>query len=140
MTRTLFLDADVILDLMAMREPWFINSAKIFSLIQSGHYKGATSVVVFANIFYILRKLNGSDEARNTLHKLKSLLTVLPTSEASLEQALNSTFKDFEDGIQYFTGQNAGADLLLTRNIKDYKCQDLPVMTPEQFLESIECH
>ncbi|WBA82888.1 PIN domain-containing protein [Endozoicomonas sp. GU-1] len=140
MTPTLFLDADVVLDLLAKREPWFEQSAAIFSKIQSGEFYGATSVLVFANVFYILRRIKGQKAARATLQKLKSLLKVMATSEASLEIALHSTFTDFEDGIQYFTAQSGGANLLITRNIKDYKTQNLAVMTPLQFLESLGCH
>ncbi|MGO0306093.1 type II toxin-antitoxin system VapC family toxin [Endozoicomonas acroporae] len=140
MTPTLFLDAEVVLDLLAKREPWFEQSAAIFSKIQSGEFYGATSVLVFANVFYILRRIKGQKAARATLQKLKSLLKVMATSEASLEIALHSTFTDFEDGIQYFTAQSGGANLLITRNIKDYKTQNLAVMTPLQFLESLGCH
>ena len=139
MTPTLFLDADIVLDLLARREPWFQQSATIFSRIQAGEYYGATSVLVFANVFYILRKIKGQKAAREALQTLKSLLRVMTTSEASLETALHSTFTDFEDGIQYFTAQSGGANLLITRNIKDYKTQNLPVMTPQQFLESLKC-
>ena len=139
MTPTLFLDADIVLDLLAKREPWFQQSAAIFSRIQGGEYYGATSVLVFAKVFYILRKIKGQKAAREALQKLKSLLRVMTTSEASLETALHSTFTDFEDSIQYFTAQSGGASLLITRNIKDYKTQNLPVMTPQQFLESLKC-
>ena len=139
MTPTLFLDADIVLDLLAKREPWFQQSAAIFSRIQAGEYYGATSVLVFANVFYILRKIKGQKAAREALQKLKSLLRVMIASEASLETALHSTFTDFEDSIQYFTAQSGGASLLITRNIKDYKTQNLPVMTPQQFLESLKC-
>ena len=137
MSRTLFLDADIILDLLAQREPWFQQSAEIFSRIQSGQFYGATSVVIFANVFYILRKIKGKKAARAALIKLKSLLGVMVTSEACLEEALRSSFTDLEDGIQYFTAQSGEASVLLTRNIKDYKTDKLAVMTPEQFLESL---
>ncbi len=139
MIETLFLDADIILDLLAQRQPWFKDSATVFQKIQAGDFQGFTSLTIFANVFYILRKQLGHKEARQALVKLKSLLKIMVTSEASLEQALTSGFKDLEDAIQYYTAQNGGASLLLTRNIKDYKAEKLPVMTPAQFLESLNC-
>ena len=140
MSKTLFLDADVILDLLAKREPWFQKSSEIFSRIQAGEFYGATSVVIFADVFYILRKIKGQKTAREALIKLKGLLRVMVTSEANLEEALHSSFTDFEDSIQYFTAQSGGASVLITRNVKDYKAEKLAVMTPEQFLESLETH
>ncbi|WP_263079350.1 hypothetical protein [Endozoicomonas sp. Mp262] len=56
MTKTLFLDADVILNLLALRHPWFKDSATVFQGIQAGNFQGVTSVTLFANIFCILRK------------------------------------------------------------------------------------
>ena len=138
--QTIFLDADVILDLLAQREPWFADSSQIFLAVQSGKYEAATSAVVFANLFYILRKLKGQKEARATLKKLKILVRLMVTTEASLEQALSSKFVDFEDAIQYFTAQNSGASCLITRNLKDYKTETLAVMTPAQFLNSRQKH
>ena len=140
MNQTIFLDADVILDLLTEREPWFADSSQIFMAIQSGRCEAATSAVVFANLFYILRKIKGQQEARTALKKLKSLVRLMVTTEASLEQALNSRFVDFEDAIQYFTAQNNGANCLITRNIKDYKTDKLAVMTPHQFLSSLGRH
>ena len=138
--QTIFLDADVILDLLAKREPRFTDSSQIFLAAQSGKYEAATSAVVFANLFYILRKLKGQKEARATLKKLKTLVRLMVTSEASLEQALDSRFVDFEDAIQYYTALNSGANCLLTRNVKDYKASKLAVMTPTQFLNSSQHH
>ena len=137
MNKTVFLDADVILDLLARREPWFAYSAQIFTDIQTGKYYGATSVVVFANVFYILRKIKGQTEARIAIKKLKSLLNIMVTTETSLQQAIESNFSDFEDALQYYTAQNNGANILITRNIKDYKAETLSVMTPEQYLHSM---
>lgn len=138
--KTLFLDADVILDLLATRLPWYQESSRVFSLIQDGSYKGVTSVVVYTNVFYLLRKSLGQSSARNALVKLNTILGIAVTSEASLVQALNSGFTDFEDAVQYYTAQNNKVDILLTRNIKDYKLEKLAVMTPEQFIKSLSNH
>lgn len=140
MIPTVFLDADVILDLLARREPWFNHSARLFTLIQKGQCQGTTSSIVFANVFYILRKIKGQKEARAAVKKLNSLIQLSVTTETSLTQALNSTFTDFEDALQYYTAQNNGMHVLLTRNIKDYKTEQLPVMTPEYYLNSLNAH
>ena len=140
MIKSIFLDADIILDLLAKREPWFNHSASLFTLIQTGQCQGMTSSIVFANVFYILRKIKGQKEARAAVKKLNSLLQLSITTETSLTQALNSKFTDFEDALQYYIAQNNGVHVLLTHNIKDYKTEQLPVMTPEQYLNSLGSH
>jgi hypothetical protein len=49
--------------------------------------------------------------------------------------ALASEFHDIEDGFQYFTAQAHGAEVLLTRNKKDFKKSQLPVLTAAEFLK-----
>ena len=50
--------------------------------------------------------------------------------------ALNSEFKDFEDALQNFSAaQNGKINIILTRNIKDFKKSDLAILTPETYLK-----
>jgi hypothetical protein len=53
-------------------------------------------------------------------------------------QALSSGFKDFEDALQNFAAIKSGEiDVILTRNIKDYKKSNIGVLTPESYLNTI---
>jgi len=45
-------------------------------------------------------------------------------------------FKDFEDGLQYFSAIENDQDIIITRNLKDFKNSKIPSMTAEQFLKS----
>jgi len=47
--------------------------------------------------------------------------------------ALNSDFSDFEDAIQYFVAIENKIQVLITRNLKDYKTANISIMTAEQF-------
>jgi predicted nucleic acid-binding protein len=70
------------------------------------------------------------------LQKFKTLVTVLAVTDKVMELALSSEFKDFEDGIQYFTATESGIKKLLTRNLKDYRVAEISVMTAEQLLKA----
>lgn len=130
-----FVDADIILDILCTREPFYESSAKIFSLGDLGKIKLFTSALVFANIFYILRKNLGIEKAKELLRKLRLLVSVLPIGEKIVDLALNSDFSDFEDGIQYFTARQNNIGVILTRNIRDYKERDITIQTPQEFLK-----
>ena len=129
----IFIDSDIILDLLARREPHYPHAAKLFTLIDRNKIKAFTSPLIFANIHYILKKLTSHEIALQSLRKLKTLIHVLPIDEKVIEQSLNSEFKDFEDAIQYFTAANNGIKIIITRNIRDYKAGILTVSTAEQF-------
>ena len=50
---------------------------------------------------------------------------------------LASQFKDFEDAMQYYTAVKAKADVIITRNGKDFAVSKLPVMTAAEYLATI---
>ena len=64
-----------------------------------------------------------------------TLVNVLPVTDKTVELALSSDFKDFEDALQYFTAIENNVKTLLTRNLKDYKTAEITVMTAEQYLK-----
>ena len=129
-----FVDTDVILDLLAERVSFFHFSAVLFTFAEMKKLELYTSPLVLANTFYILRKQLGNNEARNALRKLRILLHVVDSSESIIDKALNSDFADFEDAIQYYTALAHEITVILTRNLRDYKNASVIVQTPEAFL------
>lgn len=130
----IFVDTDVILDLLAHRIPHFHFSAVLFTFADMKKLELYTTPLIFANTFYILCKQLGNEEAKKALRKLRVLLHIIDSSEAVFDKALNSDFADFEDAVQYYTSQENGINILLTRNLRDYKNASLIVQTPEAFL------
>ncbi|HRN42539.1 MAG: PIN domain-containing protein [Flavobacteriales bacterium] len=130
-----FVDTDIILDLLSKREPFYTYSAHLFSEADKGKIKIHVSSLSFSNLNYILTRQYSADQARKKLLKFKTLVTVLAVTDKVVELALSSDFKDFEDGLQYFTAIENNLKTLLTRNLKDYKSAEITVMTAEQFLK-----
>jgi predicted nucleic acid-binding protein len=130
-----FVDTDIILDLLSQREPFYTNAAYLFSEADKGKTQVYVSSLSFSNLNYILSRQYAPDQARKKLLKFKTLVTVLAVTDKVVELALSSDFKDFEDGLQYFTAIENNMKTLLTRNLKDYKTAEIPVMTAEQFLK-----
>ncbi|MBL7871269.1 MAG: PIN domain-containing protein [Cyclobacteriaceae bacterium] len=130
-----FVDTDIILDLLASRDPFYKHAAILFSDADKGNIELFVSSLSFSNLNYILSKQYTADQARKKLMKFKTLVTVLAVTDKIVELALSSDFKDFEDGLQYFTAIENGIKRLLTRNLKDYKAAEIIVMTAEQFLK-----
>jgi predicted nucleic acid-binding protein len=134
--RRIFADTDVFIDLLAERDPFYIHSATLFSLADKGLLEISVSSLTFANLNYLLSRHFTPQKARKLLLRFKTLVNVLPVTDKMIELALTSDFKDFEDGIQYFTAVENQVEFLITRNLKDYKNAKIPVFTPEQFLKS----
>jgi predicted nucleic acid-binding protein len=134
----LFVDSDIILDLLAEREPHYIHAARLFTLINQNKIIAYTSPLIFANLHYLLKKQTTNSVALKSLRKLKTLINILPIDERVIEQSLNSEFNDFEDAIQYYTAVNNGITLIITRNKIDYRRSKIDVLTAEEFLKSLD--
>lgn len=138
MNKTLFVDSDVVLDLLCRREPFYDQAARLFTLADRKEISLYTSPVAFANVFYILRKSVGIEKAKELLRKLRLILGVASVQEKVIDLALNSSFTDFEDGIQYFTAKENAIYTFITRNVADYKERDLLIQRPDEFLNAFK--
>lgn len=138
MNNEVFILADIVLDLLCKREPFYSYAAEVFTMGDTGIIKLVTTPLVFANVFYILRKVLGIEKAKELLRKLRIMVGVVSLNDKVIDLALNSSFNDFEDGIQYFAAREQGIKLLLTRNVKDYKAADLIIQTPEEYLKTVK--
>ncbi|HET6991955.1 MAG TPA: PIN domain-containing protein [Bacteroidia bacterium] len=131
-----FVDTDITLDLLAARVPHYSAAASLFSLADNGEMRIFVSSLSFSNVNYILGRQYSTEQVRKRLLKFKTLVSVLPVGDKTIELALSSDFRDFEDGLQYFTAIEAGLKTILTRNLKDYKTAAISVMSAENYLKS----
>jgi predicted nucleic acid-binding protein len=135
----LLIDTNIVLDLLAKREPFYKSAAQIFSLADKHKLKLAVSSLTFANTNYVLTRLKSAKEAREILRKFKILVKILSLNEKIVDLALNDEdFKDFEDGLQYYTAIENNQDIIITRDLRDFKQAKIPVMTAEEYLTSKE--
>src|SRR6185369_13368295 len=128
-----FVDTDIVLDLLARREPFYNSAARLFSLAETGTITLAVSSLTFANLFYIIRKQVSARHAHEVLRNFKQLVTVLPVDDAIIEQALKAGFTDFEDAVQYYAALGSECSALLTRNGRHYRKAEIAVLTAEAF-------
>jgi|JI10StandDraft_1071094.scaffolds.fasta_scaffold90857_4 predicted nucleic acid-binding protein len=134
--KKVFVDTDVVLDLLLEREPFWQQSAALFTLAHRRAVSVHLSAVTFSTLYYFLRKYKGAAQARAKLSGLRSIVTVLPTDVMIVDQAIASRFADFEDAVQYYTALGSDMDVLVTRNTSDFKQAELPVNTPDAFLKT----
>ena len=137
--KKLFVDTNIVIDLLSRREPFFEEAATLFSLADKKQIELSVSSLTFANTSYTLLRQMDSNKAKSILRKLRLIMTILPLDDKIVGLALNDdTFSDFEDGLQYFTAIENGQELIITRNLKDFKGSKIPVMTAKQFIETID--
>lgn len=136
--KDLFIDTDVIIDFLIDRKPFSREAAIIFTLIEQRKLKGHISSLTFSNLYYVLRKFESHNKVISKLNSLSKLGIILKVDDQTIRNALTSGFRDFEDSIQYFCALDSKKiDVIITRNIKDYRSSELPVMSPGDFLKTM---
>jgi predicted nucleic acid-binding protein len=138
MTFKVFIDSDIILDVLAKREPFYDSAALLFSSIEKGKISGYTFPIVFSNVHYVLRKRVSKKMTLESLRYLKTLIQILPLDHRAIELALDSELNDFEDAIQYFCAEQNSINYLITRNKIDYKKAKINILTAKEFLSMLK--
>jgi predicted nucleic acid-binding protein len=134
MKRAVFVDTDVVLDLLSRRDPFYPHAARLFSRAERGLIKACVSSLSFANLFYILRKETSGRRALKILKLFREVVTVLPVDDAVVSNALNAGFADFEDAVQYHVALAARIPVLVTRNTRHYRKSVITVCSAEEYL------
>lgn len=134
----LFWDTNVIIDFLGEREPFYVSAAKIATLADKSKIKVVASALSYATISYVLTKFEGIEKTKDKLRKFKVITEICELDELIIEKGLNSDFSDFEYSLQYYSALRTECDIIITRNGKDFKKSQLPVMTPNEFLVSIQ--
>ncbi len=133
---TLFLDTNIVMDLLEKREPYCNDAVRLFTMAYNRQVSLVVSPMTYTTASYLLRK-HGSEGVRNLLSNFRRLSQDATTNERTVDDSLASQFTDFEDAMQYYTALKAKADIIITRNGKDFANSKIPVMTAAEFLATI---
>ena len=132
--KRVFLDTNVILDLLLDRKPY---SDDITNLIELGIEQGielCISSVTITDVNYIVGKFQGANAANKKTKQILELVTVENVGQTTVLKASKSVFKDFEDGVQNFCAEESKHKVIVTRNTKDFRKSKLSIMTPKEFI------
>ena len=134
----IFLDINVILDVLAKREPWFEDSAAVLSLLETDEFEGIVAAHSVTTLFYLAFKHLGQRRATARLLDLLKLVSVSPLDQDTILKGIALGWSDFEDALQMLCADTAGADYVVTRNPQDFESDSVPVITPAQLLAILQ--
>lgn len=135
----ILIDTNVILDVLLKREPFCKAAIEVLKLAKLNNVQEYVSASAITDIYYLAcRQLKNKELARGLLKKLLTIVSVAGVSEQEIKEALELEWNDFEDSVQYSVASLQGMDVIITRNLNDYKRSEIPVWQPEQALEEIQ--
>lgn len=131
--KKVFVDTNIIVDLLADRRPFSKYAIEIFSKAEAKELMVYTSSHSIATTHYLLKKYIGEKELREILYDLLGFLTIIPVDVAVLKKGLRSKHRDYEDAIQIICASSIeDLDCIVTRNVKDFKDCELRVLPPDE--------
>lgn len=137
MSKRVFLDTNIMLDLLGERDPFYKSIAQLATLADQKKLQLVVSPISFETVNYFLSKYYGVFIAKEKLRKFKVHCEISKVDETIVEKGLNSDFEDFEDSLHYFSALDSDCEIIITRNPKDFKNSLLPIMSAEEFIISI---
>lgn len=131
--KRLFLDTNILIDVLIRKAP--ASSIDLLKKIEDQAFEGWVSSLSVVNTDYIIRKEFGAKKARSAIQLLMQIIHISTVDERTIRRAFESDFRDFEDGVQYFSALDVSSDNIISRNVKDFGSSKIPVYTPEEFLK-----
>lgn len=129
-----FVDTNVLIDILIRRDPFYIYSANVLNLGVLGEVSLYATALSFVNCLYVCRKDIGYDSALEKVRKLRRIINISPLSETEFDKAINSDTRDVEDAIQYYSALSSGCEVIITRNKKHFPKGAIEILTPQEFL------
>lgn len=130
--KKIFLDTNFILDYFIRED--FNGDAERLLAFGKNSMRFHISYLTVANFAYIMRKMPRETLLSIIQNMCETFNVVKNTKEQILRNIIQNP-SDFEDGLQYQAAIDAGCECIITRNQKDFRFADIPVMSPSEFLE-----
>jgi len=133
----LWIDANILLDVLQNCEPHVRSSSVIWKLCETEQAEGFVSVLTFANIVYIMRKEMSPKKIEEILRALSLIFKLIDLTASDLSRASELNWDDFEDAVQSTTAERIHADYIITRNVRDFTKSKVPAFTPSELIARI---
>jgi len=131
-------DTNIILDVLLDRKPFSEHASYLMSKVERSEINGFLCATTVTTIHYLLSKNLDKKNAITSINSIIALFEIVSVNRLVIENALKSKFTDFEDSVLHESARHAGAEYIITRNIKDFKNTIIPTFTPTEFLSMLQ--
>jgi predicted nucleic acid-binding protein len=133
----ILIDTDILLDIILDRPPFADPACQLLDLAQKGEVDAYVAWHSVANLHYISAKKVSEKTSRAFLKNLFSFAKIAPVVTADLFRALSLNTTDFEDAMQAAAALACGAEMIATRNLRDYVKSPVKAYAPKDVLKQI---
>jgi hypothetical protein len=128
------LDLNIVLDVILQRQPWLAEATVIWDAHVQGRIRGHLVATSLTNLFYIARRILGTDEARRAVRTCLQTFAILAVDGPLLQQADALPGMDFEDNLQMAAAAAIPLDTIITRGASGFTGSPVTVLTPAELV------
>lgn len=130
-------DTDILIDFALGRKPYADGAGKLLDALQVRPGSGFIAWHTVSNFYYLVVPIRGRKNSKAFISDLVQFVEVAPTTTDSLRYATKLDMKDFEDALQIAAAMACHADVIATRNVRDYLNAPLRAATPQEVWNQI---
>jgi len=135
--KTLFLDADVVLDVLLDRAPGADPAAALWAAVETRKARGLVTAHAVTTIHALMKRSRGGAFADRAVSDLLAVFNVARVSEAVLNEALSLRLAAFDDAVSAAAADAARCDLLVSRDPARFRGSPVEVVSPGEALARI---
>ena len=130
----ILVDLNVILDVIQFRQPFYNESARVLDAVVRKEVGGWSAAHSVTKLFYVITRQRNRETAVSAITSLLDAFTVATVDDSVIRKAIVWGWAEFEDAVQMAAAASTGVDYLISRNIRDFKTDIMPVVQPAAFL------
>lgn len=132
-----FIDVNVFIDILRKRKDWE-GSLETLSVVENNkNLEGYISALTPSIIYFVQSVRIGENKTREDISKIIKNIKIIPLTDVINRESISCELPEFEDAIQFLSAKSIKADIIIIRNVKHYKQEDIKVLTPEEFLKEV---
>lgn len=132
--RRVLLDVNVLLDVLADREPFADEAQAVLGAVEREEVEGWVAAHTITTLHYLLTRHHGPRRASRVVSDLLRILRVAAVDGERLRQALAFGWSDFEDAVQAACAEAEGAEALVTRDRDGFREATVRIVSPGELL------
>ncbi len=140
----IFLDTNILMDVLMEDRPLTAVSNKVFQTVLSNKTEGVLVAQSFvdASYMYLRKNPGGYDKFRDFVAKLCNFFNIHYIDTFALNYACRQDSGDFEDDAMYYVARSSFCDVIVTsdkmfRERHQGEDPNIQIMTPEEFVAKI---
>lgn len=130
-----FLDTNILLDVLGERQPFCFLAARIWNQARLGKIEAAISAISVTNAFYILRKQDSLKKARTGVELLRATFAIVALTDKIIAEAIGCGLQDLEDAVQWVSARKFGATYIVTRDEDGFPFDEPRVLSPPDLID-----